>query len=99
MVIWQLITVAGSGPLLRVLMQRRIFVFSTRQPGAKFDREGEFIRQWLPELRDVPGKAVHEPWKWAEKTGVTLDYPQPIVDHKEARLRTLAAYEEARKGA
>lgn len=26
-----------------------------------------------------------------------LDYPQPIVDHKEARLRTLAAYEEARK--
>ena len=34
-----------------------------------------------------------------QKAGVTLDYPQPIVDHKEARLRTLAAYEEARKGA
>lgn len=97
MVIWQLITVAGSGLLLRVLMQRRIFNPTTQ--GEKFDREGEFIRQWLPELRDVPGKAVHEPWKWAEKTGVTLDYPQPIVDHKEARLRTLAAYEEARKGA
>ncbi len=45
------------------------------------------------------GKAVHEPWKWAQKAGVKLDYPQPIVDHKEARLRTLAAYEEARKGA
>ncbi len=43
-------------------------------------------------------KAVHEPWKWAQKAGVKLDYPQPIVDHKEARLRTLAAYEEARKG-
>lgn len=75
----------------------RIFNPTTR--GEEFDREGEFIRQWLPELRDVPGKVVHEPWKWAQKAGVTLDYPQPIVDHKEARLRTLAAYEEARKGA
>ncbi|WP_261785059.1 hypothetical protein, partial [Escherichia marmotae] len=34
---------------------------------------------------------------WAEKAGVKLDYPQPIVDHKEARVRTLAAYEAARK--
>lgn len=75
----------------------RIFNPTTR--GEKFDREGEFIRRWLPELRDVPWKAVHEPWKWAQKAGVMLDYPQPIVDHKEARLRTLAAYEEARKGA
>ena len=85
-----LISRAGSGYF-------RIFNPTTQ--GEKFDREGEFIRQWLPELRDVPGKVVHEPWKWAQKAGVTLDYPQPIVDHKEARLRTLAAYEEARKGA
>ncbi|STI19033.1 deoxyribodipyrimidine photolyase, FAD-binding [Escherichia coli] len=76
------ITVAGSGRLLRVLMLRRIFVFSNPITQAKFDREGEFIRRWLPELRDVPGKAVHEPWKWAQKAGVKLDYPQPIVDHK-----------------
>lgn len=32
----------------------RIFNPTTR--GEKFDREGEFIRQWLPELRDVRGK-------------------------------------------
>ncbi|EYE04654.1 FAD binding domain of DNA photolyase family protein [Escherichia coli 1-176-05_S4_C2] len=41
---------------------------------------------------------LHEPWKWAQKAGVTLDYPQPIVEHKEARVQTLAAYEAARKG-
>ena len=43
-------------------------------------------------------KFDHEPWKWAQKAGVTLDYPQPIVEHKEARVQTLAAYEAARKG-
>ncbi|EPE0864276.1 hypothetical protein ACR68I_004544, partial [Shigella sonnei] len=37
-------------------------------------------------------------WKWAQKAGVKLDYPQPIVEHKEARVQTLAAYEAARKG-
>ncbi|HAO0478615.1 TPA: deoxyribodipyrimidine photo-lyase [Escherichia coli] len=88
---WAASTGTDAAPYFRI--------FNPTTQGEKFDREGEFIRQWLPELRDVPGKVVHEPWKWAQKAGVTLDYPQPIVDHKEARLRTLAAYEEARKGA
>ncbi|HAX7100328.1 TPA: deoxyribodipyrimidine photo-lyase [Escherichia coli] len=88
---WAASTGTDAAPYFRI--------FNPTTQGEKFDREGEFIRQWLPELRDVPGKVVHEPWKWADKSGVTLDYPQPIVDHKEARLRTLAAYEEARKGA
>ena len=73
---WAASTGTDAAPYFRI--------FNPTTQGEKFDREGEFIRQWLPELRDVPGKAVHEPWKWAEKTGVTLDYPQPIVDHKEA---------------
>ncbi len=88
---WAASTGTDAAPYFRI--------FNPITQGEKFDREGEFIRRWLPELRDVPGKAVHEPWKWAQKAGVMLDYPQPIVDHKEARLRTLAAYEEARKGA
>ncbi|MDU3068255.1 MAG: deoxyribodipyrimidine photo-lyase [Escherichia coli] len=88
---WAASTGTDAAPYFRI--------FNPITQGEKFDREGEFIRRWLPELRDVPGKAVHEPWKWAQKAGVKLDYPQPIVDHKEARLRTLAAYEEARKGA
>lgn len=45
---------------------------------------------------DVPTKAIHDPWTWADKQGVTLDYPRPIVDHKQARVATLAAYEAAR---
>ncbi len=81
---WAASTGTDAAPYFRI--------FNPITQGEKFDREGEFIRRWLPELRDVPGKAVHQPWKWAQKAGVKLDYPQPIVDHKEARLRTLAAY-------
>ena len=49
------------------------------------DTEGEFIKKWVPELRDVPVHAIHEPWKMTlmEQTfcGVTIgrDYPEPIV--------------------
>ncbi len=86
---WAACTGTDAAPYFRI--------FNPITQGEKFDREGEFIRRWLPELRDVPGKAVHEPWKWAQKAGVKLDYPQPIVDYKEARLRTLAACEAAKR--
>ncbi|MBJ8738855.1 deoxyribodipyrimidine photo-lyase [Citrobacter sp. FDAARGOS_156] len=87
---WAASTGTDAAPYFRI--------FNPTTQGEKFDRDGDFIRQWVPELRDVPGKAIHEPWPWAEKMQVTLNYPRPIVDHKQARLATLAAYEAARKG-
>ncbi len=45
----------------------------------------------------MPEKALHQPWAWADKQGITLDYSRPIVDHKQARQETLAAWEAARK--
>lgn len=71
-------------------------IFNPTTQGERFDPEGDFVRQWLPELKAIPGKAVHQPWLWAQKHRVTLDYPQPIVEHKQARIATLAAYEAAR---
>lgn len=50
---WAASTGTDAAPYFRI--------FNPTTQGEKFDREGEFIRQWLPELRDVPGKAVHEP--------------------------------------
>lgn len=71
-------------------------IFNPTTQGKKFDAKGAFIRRWLPELREVPNDALHEPWQWAETNGVKLNYPRPIVDHKQARAATLAAYEIAR---
>ncbi|MEN0613024.1 deoxyribodipyrimidine photo-lyase [Klebsiella indica] len=72
-------------------------IFNPTTQGERFDKAGTFIRQWLPELADVPDKALHQPWIWAEKNGLTLDYPRPIIDHKQARLATLAAWDAARE--
>lgn len=86
---WAASTGTDAAPYFRI--------FNPTTQGERFDAEGEFIRHWLPELKNIPGKQVHAPWIWADKQQVTLDYPRPIVDHKQARIATLAAYEAARK--
>lgn len=86
---WAASTGTDAAPYFRI--------FNPTTQGERFDKSGEFIRHWLPELKSVPDKAIHQPWIWAEKQGVTLDYPQPIVDHAQARVATLAAYEAAKK--
>ncbi|MBF3320782.1 deoxyribodipyrimidine photo-lyase, partial [Leptospira borgpetersenii serovar Hardjo-bovis] len=86
---WAASTGTDAAPYFRI--------FNPTTQGERFDAAGEYIRRWIPALSSVPDKALHDPWRWADKQGVTLDYPRPIVDHKQARVATLAAYEAARK--
>lgn len=86
---WAASTGTDAAPYFRI--------FNPTTQGQKFDTQGVFIRHWLPELSAVPDKSIHAPWEWADKQGITLDYPRPVVDHKQARVATLAAYEAARK--
>ncbi len=91
---WQ--WVAGSGvdasPYYRI--------FNPVLQGKKFDPDGEYVTQWLPELKKLPKKYLHQPWlasaKILEMTGMKLgkDYPEPIVDHEVARNRALHYYQK-----
>jgi deoxyribodipyrimidine photo-lyase len=55
----------------------------------RYDPEGEYVRRWVPELADVAGPAVHEPWKLLGLDRAALDYPEPIVELAEGRERFL----------
>lgn len=93
---WQ--WVAGSGadaaPYFRI--------FNPVTQGTLFDPEGEYIRQWLPELKKLDRQYIHSPWE--APRGVLADagiklgttYPRPVLDHAEARKRALESYRVVR---
>lgn len=74
-------------------------IFNPVAQGQKFDPAGAYVRRWVPELRAVPDKFIHEPWRMGRsdqmRAGCMIgrDYPAPIVDHAQARARVLAAYQ------
>jgi len=73
-------------------------IFNPVTQSEKFDSDGRFIKRYLPQLAKLPAKWIHAPWlAGAERLaefGVVLgeNYPEPIVDHAQARERTLARY-------
>jgi len=90
---WQ--WVAGSGadaaPYFRI--------FNPVLQGERFDPEGTYIKEWIPELTDLPKKYIHKPWEAPPEilraAGVSLGdtYPEPIVQHKERRNEALKRFE------
>ncbi|RPG95675.1 MAG: deoxyribodipyrimidine photo-lyase [Candidatus Pelagibacter sp. TMED286] len=70
-------------------------IFNPILQGEKFDKEGEYVKKWVPELRDLPKKFIHKPW---ELNGVNFklgrDYPYPLVKHEEARSKALNAFKK-----
>jgi deoxyribodipyrimidine photo-lyase len=89
---WQ--WVAGSGadasPFFRI--------FNPVLQGEKFDPDGKYVREFVPELAGLDDKYLHRPFdapkSALEKAGIVLGktYPHPLVDHGVARDRALAAY-------
>ena len=78
-------------------------IFNPVTQSEKFDPEGRFIRRYVPELAGVPDRYIHAPWRMGpieqQAAGAVIgrDYPAPIVDHAEARERTLARFSVVRK--
>ncbi len=79
-------------------------IFNPVSQSRKFDPDGRFIRRYLPQLAKLPDAALHAPWLARplelQEAGVALgrDYPHPVVDHDEARQRTLARYAVVKAG-
>ena len=73
-------------------------IFNPTLQGERFDPQGEYVRQWVPELCDLPSKWIHKPWMAPPAAlaaaGVTLgvNYPRPMVDHAQSRALALQAF-------
>ena len=69
-------------------------IFNPILQGEKFDKDGDYVKKWVPELRKVPKKFIHKPWELNDQSILKLDsdYPSPVVIHEEARARALKAF-------
>jgi deoxyribodipyrimidine photo-lyase len=66
-------------------------VLNPLRQAERYDPHGDYVRRYLPELQDVPGPAVHQPWKLDRHRRARLDYPNPIIDLHEGAERFRAA--------
>ena len=73
-------------------------IFNPLLQSEKFDEKGEYIRRWIPELAELKGKEIHDPYgRGAGKIAQMNGYPRPIVDHKASRERALSRYKAGLK--
>ena len=89
---WQ--WVAGSGadaaPYFRI--------FNPVLQSQKFDKDGDYIKKYVPECRDLQGKYIHAPWEASSgelmMAGIILgkNYPAPIMNLEAGRKRALEIY-------
>ena len=73
-------------------------IFNPYRQSEKFDKEGEFIKAWCPELKGFSNKLIHYPHE-AEmeeqvqaKCIIGSDYPSPIVFYKEQKIKALKMF-------
>lgn len=73
-------------------------IFNPMTQGIKFDPNGDYVRRWVPELARLPAPWIHKPWEapplLLKECGIVLGktYPNPIVDHQQARERALQLF-------
>jgi len=73
-------------------------IFNPATQAEDYDPDGEYVREYVPELADASTMQIHE---WpdldeAVRRSVAPDYPSPIVDHAEAREAALSMFRTAR---
>jgi deoxyribodipyrimidine photo-lyase len=76
-------------------------IFNPALQSKKFDPDGRYIREYVPELAQVMDRHIHEPHLMTDEQQVRagcrigVEYPEPIVDHKQA-AKTTSCWEKLR---
>ena len=67
------------------MMGGRLNRFNIVKQSKDYDCEGEYVKHWCPELKNLPVELVHEPWKMSKEqqqqydVRLGVDYPNPII--------------------
>jgi deoxyribodipyrimidine photo-lyase len=78
---WSASTGVDASPYFRI--------FNPITQSEKFDPDGKFIKDFVPELIECPSNEIHNP---SSETRLSLNYPEMIVDLKSSRLRAIDAF-------
>ena len=65
-------------------------IFNPITQSQKFDKNGDYIRTWVPELAHLDAKKIHEPYSYPQVR--KLNYPRAIVDLSLSRKRAIEAF-------
>ena len=82
---WSSSTGTDAAPYFRI--------FNPITQSTNFDKEGTFIKKYVPELKDLDKSVIHNPSIEHRKY---CKYPEPILDLKESRLRAIDAFKTAK---
>jgi len=70
--------------------------FNILSQADKYDKKGDYVRHWIPELKNVPSEFIHEPHAMSTdqqklfNAEIGKNYPEPMIDLE-------SSYEEIRK--
>lgn len=81
---WQWISGSGtdSQPYFRI--------FNPWNQSKTYDNNCEYIKKWIPELRDIPNDHIHNWYKYSKE--YKIEYPSPIVDYVTQRDKMMKLY-------
>jgi deoxyribodipyrimidine photo-lyase len=82
---WQWISSTGvdSQPYFRI--------FNPWRQQEEYDKDANYIKKWITELKDIPVKAIHE-WNNEWKNYKSFGYPKPICSYEEQKEKALAMF-------
>ena len=75
-------------------------IFNPILQGERFDKKGNYVKKWIPELSKIPEKFIHKPWELDKEINnfeLGKNYPFPIVNHVQARNDALDAFKKIKK--